>query len=329
MDIAFGPIPSRRLGRSLGINNVPPKACTYACVYCQLGCTTQMESCRRAFYAPEDIVKGVRDKVRALRDQGETIDYLTFVPDGEPTLDLHLRQEIQSLKDLGLPIAVISNASLVSREDVRDALAEASWVSLKVDAVSDAVWRRVDRPHKSLSLGEIKIGLAEFSSAFRGILATETMLVRGVNDRPDELEQVAELLTEVGPRVSYLAVPTRPPAEPWVEPPSAQGLGQAYAILSAKLPEVELLIGYEGDGFAASGDAARDLLSITAVHPMREAAVRQLLARDKAEWEIVEGLIRAEKLVRLDYGGHRFYMRALPGRRQRQDRVDPGGGEAV
>jgi wyosine [tRNA(Phe)-imidazoG37] synthetase (radical SAM superfamily) len=106
---AFGPVPSRRLGRSLGINNIPPKACTYSCVYCQVGRTSEMQVERRSFYDPEEVVQDVWDRVQRSTEAGETIDYLTFVPDGEPTLDVHLGREIELLKPLGIPIAVITN----------------------------------------------------------------------------------------------------------------------------------------------------------------------------------------------------------------------------
>jgi len=213
---------------------------------------------------------------------------------------------------------VISNASLITREDVREELSRADWVSLKVDAATEAVWKRVNRPHKALSLEEIQKGILEFARNFRGTLATETMLVSGVNDAPEEIAAVAGFLAEVKPDIAYISIPTRPPAEPWVEPPAEAALVRAYAIFAEHLPRVELLIGYEGDAFATSGDAVADLLSITAVHPMREEAVEELLARDRADWKAVEELIHAGELVELEYSGHRFYMRALPSRSPRK-----------
>ena len=314
----FGPVPSRRLGRSLGINNIPPKICSYSCVYCQLGRTLRMEIERRAFYEPEELIRAVRERVEELRKGGERIDYLTFVPDGEPTLDSNLGEEIAALKDLGIPIAVITNASLIACEDVREELSRADWVSLKVDATTEAVWKKVNRPHKALSLEGIREGILEFARNFRGTLATETMLVSGVNDAPEEIAAVAGFLAEVKPAIAYISIPTRPPAEPWVKPPTEEVLTRAYAAFEERLAHVELLIGYEGDAFAASGDAAHDLLSITAVHPMREGAVEELLARDRADWRVVEELIHAGKLVELEYSGHRFYMRALPSRSPRE-----------
>jgi len=104
--LIFGPVPSRRLGRSLGINNIPPKSCTYSCVYCQVGPTARTEVVPRAFYAPARIVREVKRHLSRLRERGERVDYLTFVPDGEPTLDDQLGETIERLRPLGIPIAV-------------------------------------------------------------------------------------------------------------------------------------------------------------------------------------------------------------------------------
>ena len=136
---AFGPVPSRRLGRSLGINNIPPKTCSYSCVYCQLGRTSQLIANRQAFYKPKEIFKEVRRKVDEAISRNEKIDYLTFVPDGEPTLDINLGEEISLLRQIGIPIAVLTNASLLWREDVREDLLKADLVSLKVDSVNQAL----------------------------------------------------------------------------------------------------------------------------------------------------------------------------------------------
>jgi len=192
--IAFGPVPSRRLGRSLGINNIPPKVCTYSCVYCQVGRTTEMTIGRRKFYDPDEVLQDVQEKICKSDEAGEPIDYLTFVPDGEPTLDANLGREIERLKPLGIPIAVITNNSLLSRQDVRDDLMGADWVSLKVDVVEERTWRRVNRPHGRLELASMLEGALTFAQSFQGRLVTETMLVAGVNDGEEHLSQVAGFL---------------------------------------------------------------------------------------------------------------------------------------
>jgi len=313
--IAFGPVPSRRLGRSLGINNIPPKVCTYSCVYCQVGRTLEIEVERRGFYDPQQILGDVQDKVRQAREAGESVDYLTFVPDGEPTLDVHLGREIEVLRSLGIKIAVITNGSLISRGDVREDLMKADWVSAKVDSTTEAVWRRVNRGHRSLQLASILDGMLEFAETFGGELVTETMLVEGANDGDDCIGEVAGFLARLRPAKAYLAIPTRPPAEERVRPPSEDVINRAYQILSERVDQVEYLIGYEGNAFAFTGNVEEDLLSITAVHPMREEAVREFLARAKADWVVVHGLIERDQLAEVDYEGRRFYVRKLRGRK--------------
>lgn len=310
--IVYGPVPSRRLGQSLGVNNIPPKICTYSCVYCQLGRTARMQFRREEFYQPEKLVSNVKARLAELKERKESVDYMTFVPDGEPTLDINLGRELELLRPLGVKIAVITNASLIWDADVRNALAEADWVSLKVDAASEKIWRRINRPHRDLRLEAIMDGMVEFSTRFTGTLATETMLIRGINDGRDEVEGIADLLETLSPDKSYIAIPTRPPAERWVRPPDESSINMAYQTLSRGL-STEYLIGYEGNSFASTGDPEEDLLSITSVHPMREEGVEELLRKANSGWEIVKSLVHESKLVELEYEGKMFYMRKLPG----------------
>jgi len=317
--LAYGPVPSRRLGQSLGVNNIPPKTCTYACVYCQLGETTQMQFKRDSFYSVEKIYDNVKERVRIAEENGETIDYITFVPDGEPTLDENIGEEIKAVKEFGYKIAVISNSSLIWDDDVKEALYEADWVSFKVDAVDRDIWKKLNRPHKDLDLERILIGIEEFSRNFSGELTTETMLVEGLNDGTESLERIAEKITEINSDISYIAVPTRPPAEDWVNPPHESKINEAYQIFKERGLEVEYLIGYEGNAFAFTGNVEEDLLSITAVHPMREEAVQDFLDRADAEWSAVETLVNEGKLRVAEYQNYKYFLRALPDRQASED----------
>ncbi|HHH82762.1 MAG TPA: radical SAM protein [Chloroflexi bacterium] len=307
--LTFGPVPSRRLGRSLGINHIPAKICTYSCVYCQVGRTLEMRIERKGFHDPAEIEDAVRERLARLSEKGVSVDYLTFVPDGEPTLDIHLGQAIARLKPLGIKVAVITNGSLIWRQDVRTELMQADWVSLKVDSVEEEVWHRVDRPHGALRLDSILEGMLTFARAFDGELVTETMLVRELNDRCENLVDLAAFLARLGAARAYLAVPTRPPAESWVQAPDEDTLNQAYQILRQEIEAVELLTGYEGDAFASTGDAEVDLLGITAVHPMREESVRSFISRAGADWSLVRRLIEEGRLVETEYDGAKFYLR--------------------
>ena len=312
--LVFGPVPSRRLGRSLGINNIPPKTCSYSCVYCQVGKTTNTTVDRQAFYKPEELSRAVRRKIDEATVRNEKIDYLTFVPDGEPTLDRNISKEISSLKQTGIPIAVITNASLLWRDDLKEDLRKAYFISLKVDAVSEDLWRKINRPHKNLRLTTVLDGIRKFTAEFRGTVVSETMLIGNV-PYGDELEKIAEFLAALKKlNKAYVAIPTRPPTENWVKRAKEDVINAAFQAFSKKLgaSRVECLMRYEGCVFASTGNVEEDLLSITAVHPMREEAVKKLLEKADADWQVVETLVGENKLVELEYEGNTYYMRKLP-----------------
>jgi wyosine [tRNA(Phe)-imidazoG37] synthetase (radical SAM superfamily) len=312
--VAFGPVPSRRLGRSLGINNIPPKICSYSCVYCQVGKTRDLTITRRPFYRPEDILEQVKTKVNETTQKNEPIDYLTFVADGEPTLDANLGNEISLLKQIGIPIAVITNSSLLWQNDTREDLLGADFVSLKVDTVNEKLWKRINRPHKDLKLSTILEGINDFAEEFRGTIVSETMLIDGIN-YGNEFEEIAEFLKRLKrfDKV-YVAIPTRPPTESWVKPAKEETVNTAFQVFAERLgaDKLEYLIGYEGNAFSFTGSVEEDLLSITSVHPMREEAVKEFLKKTGASWSVIERLLLEDKLVELDYEGKVYFMRKLP-----------------
>jgi wyosine [tRNA(Phe)-imidazoG37] synthetase (radical SAM superfamily) len=309
VSIVFGPVPSRRLGRSLGINNIPPKSCSYSCLYCQVGATRGKIIEPQDFYPPAEIYQEVSAQLQKARSAAEPVDYLTFVPDGEPTLDINLARTIELLRPLNIPIAVISNASLLWHEEVRTALNKADWVSVKVDSVVEETWKRLNRPHGALQLDKILDGIRQFSRQFSGQLVSETMLIEGINDDEEIVTGVADFLQELGLSMAYLSIPTRPTAESGIRGPREVLLNRAYQVMASRVTDVEYLIGYEGDRFAFTGDVRQDLLSITAVHPMRESAVVELLARAGQHWSLVEELISAGMLNKVDYLGEHYFVR--------------------
>jgi wyosine [tRNA(Phe)-imidazoG37] synthetase (radical SAM superfamily) len=270
-----------------------------------------MQIDRAQFYDPEEIFMDVRKKVEKAQKKGESVDYLTFVPDGEPTLDANLGQEIDLLKSLGLKIAVITNGSLIWRKDVRADLAKADWVSFKIDSTSEKTWRRINRPQKTLKMAAILGGMLEFAERYSGKLVTETMLLKNINDSANNASKIAGFLNHLQPAKAYLAVPTRPPAEKWVKTPDEDALNEAFQILNKKPFQVEYLIGYEGNAFAFTGNVEEDLLSITAVHPMRQDAVNDFLMRAGVDCRIVEKLMAQGQLVETKYRGQLFYMRTV------------------
>ncbi len=256
-------------------------------------------------------MREVEEKIEKTLKTGESVDYLTIVPDGEPTLDANIGRMIELLRPLGIKIAVITNASLIWREDVRNELKKADWVSMKVDSVKEKIWHRINRPHKSLQFYEILDGILNFSSDYCGEMTTETMLVKNLNDSEDHVEKIADFLAQVKPLKAYLAVPIRPPAEKWVQPSGEEVINRAYQIFSAKIQCAECLTGYEDSAFTVTGNIAEDVLSITAVHPVREEALRKCLLKAKADWSIIENLIDQKEIVEAEYRGKKFYVRSI------------------
>lgn len=310
--LVFGPIPSRRLGYSLGINHIPPKHCPYACVYCQVGRTTHMEIERSAFFPFNQILVEVENKISQCSHSGVSIDYLTLVPDGEPTLDQNLGKLIQELKKYAIPVAVISNSSLIDRSDVQDELLLADWVSLKVDSVDEQLWRSINRPHKKLSLENIMQGMLEFRNKFSGIFVTETMLISGINDIAATTQRLCDFLLELQPSKSYLAIPIRPPAKSGVCAPSAESLQGNLQICSDRLPFIDMLFETEIGDFVSTGNLKDDILSITAVHPLREKALRQMVLQAGENWNVVASLIQEGKITAIKYRDEEYFLHCQP-----------------
>lgn len=307
--IAFGPVPSRRLGRSLGINNISSKVCSYGCTYCQVGKTVDMRINRMRFYDPQEIFDDVKKKVDDAMEAGEEIDYLTFVPNGETSLDENLGVEIDMLREFNIKIAIISNSSMIWREDVRNELSKADCVSLKIDSTDEKTWKKINRPHGKLRLHKILDGIIEFSNDFNGRLITETMLVKGINDTAENADGVAEFLMKLNPACSYISIPIRPAFDKSVELPTEDAINRFYQTIKSENENVEYLIGYEGNEFASTGIVEDDILSITSVHPMREDAVREFLSGADAEWSVIAALISQDKLIETTYNNQKFYLR--------------------
>lgn len=302
-------MPSRRLGRSLGVNNIPHKVCTYSCLYCQVGKAIKMQVDRQEFYKPENLTDEVKKILKNIQDRNDFPDYITIVPDGEPTLDINLGKLITMLKTTGLPVAVITNGSLISYPDVREELYKADYVSVKADVFDTAKWKLLNKPHKKLDLKEIINGTATFAEQFSGKLVTETMLIKDINDSESDLRNTVQHILIYKPDTAYIAIPTRPPAFKEAVPADESSVNRAYCIFREHIAKVELLTGYEGNAFASTGNFKEDVLSITAVHPMREEAVLELLKKSDGHKSMLTELIDHKLIEKIEYENHNYYLR--------------------
>jgi wyosine [tRNA(Phe)-imidazoG37] synthetase (radical SAM superfamily) len=237
------------------------------------------------------------------------VDYLTFVPTGEPALDENLGSAIKLLRSLGVKIAIISNSSLLTRPDVRKDFLLADFVSLKIDSLKCETWHRLNRPDPQLEFREILQGIQDFKKIYRGKLVTETMFVKDFNDKIEEARSLADFIGKLQPDIAYLAFPIRPPAERWIEIPDESDIVKFHQIFQDKIKNVEYLIDYEGSdiGFD-SHDVKTSILEITRVHPIREDALKNMLDEAREKEHIINEMVIKKQIIKAHYKGETFYV---------------------
>ncbi|TET74340.1 MAG: radical SAM protein [Candidatus Heimdallarchaeota archaeon] len=299
MKYVFGPVPSRRLGRSLGISPIPPKTCNYSCIYCQLGRTSVLTNERKMFFPVQNIVKEVK---KALEKE-HVIDYITIVGDGEPTLYLGLGELIEEIKAFtNIPVAVITNGALLYDQEVRKELLLSDVVLPTLDAVEERMFRIINRPHKDLKLELIIEGMRKFREEFSNQIWMEVMLVKDKNDSKETTLAIKEILDELKVDKTFINVPIRPPAESWVKIPTNEVLAEAQRNLNAEsIAHFENLLIESVDRDASPEE---QILSITKRHPLREDQIMTLFPnlneeeiKKMLEGMSKKGLIKIEKYM--------------------------------
>lgn len=274
MEYIYGPVPSHRLGQSLGIDPIPLKTCNWNCVYCQLGRTIPLTNQQKE-YVPQDVVIAELEEALEDSEQG-AIDWITFVGSGEPTLHSGIGWMIREVKKMTeIPAAVITNGSLFYRPEVSEALCPADAVLPSFDAGSPALYRTLNRPHSEITFERFYDGLLKFSREYRGKLWVEVMLVRGLNDTEKALQDIVGKIKSVELDEVHLSHPTRPPVETWVQPPTEEGLMRAQAILGEVAHVLHPAVGsFELGQYDSLTDA---LVEIITRHPMRESQSAETL----------------------------------------------------
>jgi len=291
---AYGPVPSRRLGRSLGVSPIPRKTCSYNCIYCQLGQTNKLQVKRESFYPKEDILSDI-GKVMNFANA----DHITFVGDGEPTLCKDLGWLIKSCKNKWqIPVAVITNGSLFFMGDVRQDLKSSDVVLPTLDAGSEEVYRTLNRPHGSIGFEEMLQGQVDFRKEYPGKIWLEVMLVKGVNDSDESLLEIKDAIEQVKPDRIYISVPIRPPAKPGVRPPEPERIMRTHEILGTSLDLTDRESGEFGlDNFP---DLRTTIIEICSRHPLREEQARDIEGRFPGA-ESIDTMLSDGSLGRVEY----------------------------
>ncbi len=289
-NLVFGPVPSRRLGRSLGIDTVPLKTCNWNCVYCQLGRTRPLINEPEKFFDPEIIFGQV---TAALEKHKGRFDWVTFVGSGEGTLHSDFGYLVRKVKELSpQPVAVITNGSTLAIPEISNALSKADAVMPSLDAPDERLFKRVNRPRPELSFESHLEGLKAFASLpHRGRLAIEVMLLSGLNDKRKSLFTLREHMDRIGPDEIHLTLPTRCPAESWVKPSDADALMKAQAILGQRatlMAQSSLSL-----DLASTKTPGENLTEIVSRHPIRLIEASVAIAQ-REEWneELADDLIQ-------------------------------------
>lgn len=311
MTTIFGPVPSRRLGRSLGIDVVTPKTCSYDCIYCESGRTTSLSLERRLFVPPEEVLGELE---AYFQEHPNGADALTFSSAGEPTLYLGLGDLLQAIKRRypHLPLVVLTNGSLLGDSQVRRELHPADRVVPSLDAASKEIFCRINRPHQDLELAGVIEGLHGFARDYPGRFHLEVMLVAGINDDEEHLRALARIAEDLQPDRIELNTVVRPPACAGVLGLSRQQMQVAASWFSRERAEV--IGAFCGHAHGEQGvDLASRIRELLRRRPCTSEEMASSLGVDR---EVLEnGLVdlKREGTVQVDvFAGCRFFRLIEP-----------------
>lgn len=306
MKCVYGPVPSRRLGRSLGIDPIPSKTCNYQCIYCQLGKTTNFTNKRRNYYPKNKIISEMR---KAINQNKNNFDYITFVGSGEPTLYKDLGDLILKAKDFSnKPICVITNGSLLCEREVRDALMLADIILPSLDAGDEKSFIKINRPHPSIKFNRVLQGFIDFKKNFDGKFWIEIMIMKDINDSKEELMKIKEQIDLIEPDRIDINVPIRPPMEHWVEIPNPTIIVILNEIFSdynnINFPEI-------GKFSIYSSNFEREFLAIIERHPMRQEQILETFLSENFDrnqiFSSLSSLEKQKKIKKAIYNDQIFW----------------------
>lgn len=305
MSYVFGPVPSRRLGRSLGVDLVPLKTCSYDCIYCQVGRTTHKTALPGIFNPTDEVIKELQERIKE-----HTPDVITFSGSGEPTLHAEIDRVIQGARDCtDTKIAVLTNGSLLWLPEVRERLLGAHLVMPTLSTVNEESFRRIHRPEEGLSLDKIIEGMERFREIFQGQLALEVVLLKNINDSDEEIEALMGAIERISPDRIQINTVVRPPSEQY-----------ATALDRGRLEEIRDQMGEKAEVVAPSGikrepkeqeDLARKIIGMAERRPVRVRDVADSLGLDMKEAGIVvQDLFQQGRLRLREHGGDSYYIAA-------------------
>jgi wyosine [tRNA(Phe)-imidazoG37] synthetase (radical SAM superfamily) len=300
----YGPVPSRRLGRSLGIDLVPHKICTYDCIYCQIGNTTEKTLARKEYIPVKEVLEEVK---RFLNEGTSSIDYLSLSGSGEPTLHSQICSVIEGIKAVtSIPVAVITNGSLLYEEEVRQDLLHADIVLPSLDAVSSEVFMKINRPRPGFSIEKVIEGLVEFRKAFKGQIWLEILFCKGVNDGKEELLRMKKALDRIQPDRIHLNTVVRPPSEKWAVPLNQKEMEEIRAFFGEKASIISEFDRHPP--VVSERDIKEEILRILKRRPLSLSDLSQGMGITRNELEAyLNPLIQEGKIQSRSFGDSIYY----------------------
>ena len=299
----FGPVPSRRLGFSLGVDTIPFKTCSLNCIYCQLGRTINKTIQRKEYIAADDISREIEEVLR----EGKRIDYITFSGSGEPTLNSEIRRMISRIKELtSIPLAILTNGTLLYRPRIREDLMEADLVIPSLDTVTQEIFEMVNRPHPSLKIEKVITGIDSFSQEFNGKVWLEIMVVKGINDSLEEIEKAAQVIKQMNLEKIQLNTVVRPPAEEFARPLTREDLNNIKTVLGKKC---EIIAEFKrATQKAYKRDVEKSILSMVKRRPVTLVDISHSLGLHRNEIiKYVETLEKKHQVKTEVHSGERYY----------------------
>ncbi|MDT8336207.1 MAG: radical SAM protein [Candidatus Izemoplasmatales bacterium] len=303
MNYVYGPIPSRRLGKSLGISPISKKTCNLSCVYCMLGLTDKMTN----DYVSEFSVKAIINELKTVLDKIIAIDVITIVGEGEPTLYEYLGDLIDQIKEMtDIPVAIITNGTRFTEELVYQASLKADIVLPSIDAYDKLSFKKINRPHKALVYEDIVKALIKFSHEFSGELWLETMICKEYNDSDETIKAFKELLKDIKYDKLYINSPVRPPAIETVKSTSHERL----ELISKELGGINIDVLADPDFYSDITDSYQAILSIIRRHPMNQFEISAFLkTREYGNIDkMFEDLRNNEHLQVVNYKGYDTFL---------------------
>jgi len=265
----FGPVPSRRFGRSLGVDLTPYKTCNFDCIFCQLGRTTKKTIERREYVPLEEVISELDDWIKT---SGEA-DYITLSGSGEPTLHSRFGEVIDfARRNSSIPVVLLSNGALMQNKDVRSAAAHANVVKLSLSAGNPSLFQYINRPHPDLVFDDVVAGIQDFRKVFSGQLWLEVFMLWGVNSTTQDVSKIAEWAQSIRPDRIQLNTAVRPPAEDFVYPMPKEKLEHLVDYFT---PKAEVIAEFSSD-FSPSTRANEE--TILAMLQRRPCTIKEISA---------------------------------------------------